>query len=203
MVAVVFIVPYGVQSAEAPVKAYHMETVCGVEGGFFLLRDTLRILHHALDKWIAVQLFGVNHFAAHNATLGEGFPDGSGVNIIEIVAFRLGVEVILADKLCNAPLHLRPCQFNGFRTSGTDDKEIVALLAAVLVSKPCSSFFFTSVLLHIPHYGVFALDISVPYTERIVYIVLRERSQQIVKPLIGSLKNLLMQVVAEFWNIRK
>ena len=135
--------------------------------------------------------------------MGEGFPDSSGVNIIEIVAFRLGVEVILADKLCNAPLHLRPCQFNGFRTSGTDDKEIVALLAAVLVSKPCSSFFFTSVLLHIPHYGVFALDISVPCTERIVYIVLRERSQQIVKPLIGSLKNLLMQVVAEFWNIRK
>ena len=27
--AVVFIVPYGVQSAEAPVKAHHMETVCG------------------------------------------------------------------------------------------------------------------------------------------------------------------------------
>ena len=25
----------------------------------------------------------------------------------------------------------------------------------------------------------------------------------IIKPLIGSLKNLLMQVVAEFWNIRK
>ena len=106
-------------------------------------------------------------------------------------------------QLCDTPLHLRPCQFGGFRASSADDKEIVALLAAVLVSKPCSSFFFTSVLLHIPHYGVFALDISVPCTECIVYIVLRERAQQIVKPLIGSLKNLLMQVVAEFWNIRK
>ena len=124
--------------------------------------------------------------------MGEGFPDSSGVNIIEIVAFRLGVEVILADELRQSPLHLRPCQFGGFRASSADDKEIVALLAAVLVSKPCSSFFFTSVLLHIPHYGVLALDISVPCTECIVYIVLRERSQQIVKPLIGSLKNLLM-----------
>lgn len=34
-------------------------------------------------------------------------------------------------------------------------------------------------------------------------IVLRERSQQIVKPLIGSLKNLLMQTAAEFRYIRK
>ena len=156
-----------------------------------------------MDKWIAVQLFRVNHFAAHNAALGKGFPNGNGVNIVEAVALRLGVEVILADKLCDTPLHLRPCQFGGFRASSADDKEIVALLAAVLVSKPCSSFFFTSVLLHIPYYGVFTLDISVPCTECIVYIVLRERSQQIVKPRIGSLKNLLMQVVAEFWNIRK
>ena len=71
------------------------------------------------------------------------------------------------------------------------------------MSKPCSSFFFTSVLLHIPHHGVFAPDISVPCAERIVYIVLRERSQQIMKPLIGSIKNLLMQTVAELRYIRE
>ena len=53
------------------------------------------------------------------------------------------------------------------------------------------------------HYGVFALDISVPCTERIVYIVLRERTQQIMKPLIGSLKNLLMQAAAKLWHIRE
>ena len=112
-------------------------------------------------------------------------------------------EFILADELRNPPLHFRPCQLNSFRTSGADDKEIVAFLAAVLMSKPCSGLPFAFVLLHISHYSMFTPDISVPYTERIVYIVLRERTQQIVKPLIGSLKNLLMQVVAEFWNIRK
>ena len=112
-------------------------------------------------------------------------------------------EFIFSDELRNPPLYFRPCQFNGFWTSGADDKEIVALLAAVLVSKPCSSFFFTSMLLHIPHYSVFAFDISVPCTECIVYIVLRERMQQIMEPRIGSLKNLLMQAAAELWHIRE
>ena len=165
--------------------------------------DTIRVRHDLLDKWVVVQLFRVNHFAAHNAALGKGFPNGNGVNIVKAVTFRLGVKLVGLDELRNAPLYLRPCQFNGFRTSCTNDKEIVIRIAAVLVRKPCSSFFFTSVLLHIPHYGVFALDISVPCTECIVYIVLRERAQQIMESLIGSLKNLLMQVVAEFWNIRK
>ena len=85
-----------------------MEAVCGVEGRFFLLRDTLRILHHALNEGVIIQLFGVSHLAVHNAALGEGFPNGNGVNIIEIVALRLGVEVILADKLCDTPLHFCP-----------------------------------------------------------------------------------------------
>ena len=71
------------------------------------------------------------------------------------------------------------------------------------MSKPCSSFFFTPVLLHIPHYGVFALDISVPCTECIVYIVLRERTQQIMESRIGSLKSLSVQAAAELRHIRK
>ena len=58
-------------------------------------------------------------------------------------------------------------------------------------------------LLHIPHYGVFAPDISVPCPERIVYIVLRERTQQIVKLLMGSLKNLSVQAASELRYIRK
>ena len=103
----------------------------------------------------------------------------------------------------DTPLHLRPRQFGGFRASGADDKEIVVFIAAVLVSEPCGGFFFASVLLHIPHYGVLALDISVPCTECIVYIVLRERTQQIMKPLMGSLKNLSVQAAAELRHIRK
>ena len=112
-------------------------------------------------------------------------------------------EFILADELRQSPLHLRPRQFNGFRASGADDKKAFAFIPSILAGEPCGGFFFASVLLHIPHYGVLALDISVPCTECIVYIVLRERTQQIMEPRIGSLKNLLMQVVAEFWNIRK
>ena len=112
-------------------------------------------------------------------------------------------EFILADELRQSPLHLRPRQFGGFRASGTDDKEIVVFIAAVLVSEPCGGFFFAPVLLHIPHYGVFAPDISVPCPERIVYIVLRERAQQSMEPRIGSLKNLSVQAASELRYIRK
>ena len=112
-------------------------------------------------------------------------------------------EFIFSDELRDTPLHLRPCQFGGFRASSADDKEIVALLAAVLAGEPCGGFFFAPVLLHIPHYGVLALDISVPCTECIVYIVLRERTQQIMEPRIGSLKSLSVQAAAELRHIRK
>lgn len=71
------------------------------------------------------------------------------------------------------------------------------------MSKPCRSFFFTSVLLHIPRHGVFTLNISIPCTKRIVYIVLRERTQQIMEPRIGSLKSLSVQAAAELRHIRK
>ena len=54
IVAVGLVVPHGVQSAEATVKAHHMKAVCGIEGRFFLLRDTLRILHHALNEGVTV-----------------------------------------------------------------------------------------------------------------------------------------------------
>ena len=168
-----------------------------------LLGNPLHIRHDLPDEGAVAISLRIHNLPIYNAALGEGFPNGNGVNIIEIVALSFGVEAIGLNELGNPPLHLRPRQFNGFRASGADDKKAFAFIPSILAGEPCSSFFFTSVLLHIPHYGVFALDISVPCTECIVYIVLRERSQQIVKPLIGSLKNLLMQVVAEFWNIRK
>ena len=164
--------------------------------------DALCIPFDPLDKWVAVQLFSVYHFTIHNAAFGEGFPNGNVVNIIEIVTFRLGVKIVSFDKLCNTPLYFRPCQLGGLWTSRTDDKEMI-LITTVLVSKPYSSFLFTSVLLHIPHYGVFTSGISVPCTERIVYIIQREWMQQTMKPLIASIKNLPVQAATEFRHIRK
>ena len=58
-------------------------------------------------------------------------------------------------------------------------------------------------LLHILHHGVFALDISIPCADRIVYIVLRNRTQQIMEPFIGSFKNLPVQAATELRHIRK
>ena len=37
-------------------------------------------------------------------------------------------EFIFSDELRNPPQHFRPCQLNSFRTSCTDDKEIVGFL---------------------------------------------------------------------------
>ena len=169
----------------------------------FLRRDPLYIRHDLPDEGAVAISLRIHNLPIYNTAFSKRFPDGDGVNIVKVVLFLLGVEAIGLNELGDTPLHLRPRQFDGFRASSADDKEIVALLAAVLVSKPCSSFFFTSVLLHIPHYGVFALDISVPCTECIVYIVLRERTQQIMEPRIGSLKSLSVQAAAELRHIRK
>ena len=46
-------------------------------------------------------------------------------------------EFIFSDELRNPPLYFRPCQFNGFWTSGADDKEIVALKQELT---KCSAF---------------------------------------------------------------
>ena len=117
IVAVVFIVPYGVQSAEAPVKAYHMESVCGVKGRFFLLchsflrflrRDLLHIRHNLPDEGAVAISFRIHNLPIYNTALSEGFPDGDGVNIVKVVLFLLGVEVVGLNELRNAPLHLCP-----------------------------------------------------------------------------------------------
>ena len=35
--------------------------------------------HDLLNKGVVVQLFRVHHMAVHNAALGQGLPDGDGV----------------------------------------------------------------------------------------------------------------------------
>ena len=61
-------------------------------------------LHNSLVKWVAVQLFRINHFAAHNAVFSEGFPNGDGVNIVEIAVFHLSIEFVILDELCHGGL---------------------------------------------------------------------------------------------------
>ena len=94
-----------------------METVCGVEGRFFLLcrsflrflrRDSLHVRHNLPDEGAVAISFRIHNAPAHNAALSERFPDGDGVNIVKVVLFLLGVEVVGLNELRNAPLHLRP-----------------------------------------------------------------------------------------------
>ena len=114
IVAVGLVVPHGVQGTEATVKAHHMETVCGVEGRFFLLclsflrRDPLHIRHNLPDEGAVAISLRIHNLPIYNTAFSKRFPDGDGVNIVKVVLFLLGVEVIGLNELRNAPLHLRP-----------------------------------------------------------------------------------------------
>ena len=112
-----FVVPHGVQGTKAPVKAYHMETVCGVEGRFFLLchsflrfqrRDPLHIRHNLPDEGAVAISLRIHNLPIYNTSFSKRFPDGDGVNIVKVVLFLLGVETIGLNELRNAPLHLCP-----------------------------------------------------------------------------------------------
>ena len=114
IVAVGLVIPHGVQGTESPVKAHHMEAVCGVEGRFFLLclsflrRDPLHIRHNLPDEGAVAISFRIHNLPIYNTAFSKRFPDGDGVNIVKVVLFLLGVEVIGLNELRNAPLHLRP-----------------------------------------------------------------------------------------------
>ena len=74
----------------------------------FLRRDPLHIRHDLPDEGAVAVCLRVHNAPAHNAALSERFPDGDGVNIVKVVLFLLGVEVVGLNELRNAPLHLRP-----------------------------------------------------------------------------------------------
>ena len=74
----------------------------------FLRRDSLHIRHDLPDE-------GLLRFASASTmrpptipAFSKRFPDGDGVNIVKVVLFLLGVEVIGLNELRNAPLHLGP-----------------------------------------------------------------------------------------------
>ena len=87
-----------------------IDGIASFVGWFYIRRRSIYRSHDLLNKWIAVQLFRINRFAVYNAAFGEGFPNGNWVNIVEIVVFRLSIEFVILDELCNAPLHLCPRQ---------------------------------------------------------------------------------------------
>ena len=48
-----------------------------------------------------------------------------------------------------------------------------------------------------------ALYIAVPRTERLVYIILRERTKKLIEPRIGAFKGFLMQSLPKLRHIRE
>ena len=74
----------------------------------FLRRDSLHVRHNLPDEGAVAISFRIHNLPIYNTALSEGFPDGDGVNIVKVVLFLLGVEVIGLNELRNAPLHLCP-----------------------------------------------------------------------------------------------
>ena len=60
------------------------------------------------------------YFAVYNAALGKIFTDGNGVNIVQTVILRFGIELIIFDKLCDTPLYLCPGQYRRLRIANRD-----------------------------------------------------------------------------------
>ena len=130
--------------------------------GQFLGCDDLHIPHHLLDERVIVQLFRVYHLAVHDAALGQGFPDGNGVDVVKAVLLRFGIEPIFLDELRDPALHLGPghiaCRAVHCHRQG---REVIA----ILLPQPGGGVLFTGVILHIADNRVLALDIAVPFLD--------------------------------------
>ena len=147
---------------------------------FFPSSKLLCIGHHPLDKWVIIQLFSINHLTVHDTALCQGLPNGNRVYIIQGILLGLGIEAVLLDQLSNAPLYLRPRQFRFLRASGSDNKQALAVAAAILMTQPCGGILLPCMIFHITDNCVFALNITIPRTNGIVNIILGERTQKLM-----------------------
>ena len=138
----------------------------------FFCEHALGIVHHLLNEWVCAQSVRINQLAVHNAAFSKGFADGNRVYIIQPVIFFRRIELIRLDELGDTALHICPGQFCTFRTAGSDHKQALTLVTAILTGKPCGGVFISGMILHIPNNSPFAGDIAIPCTERIVNIVL-------------------------------
>ena len=172
----------------------------------FLCGDLLHIIHHLTDERVIIELFGVNYFAVYNAALGKVFTDGNGVNIVQTVILRFGIELILFDKLCDTPLYLCPRQYRRLRIANGDLQRQGCISHAIFLCQPCGGVLFPSMLFHIAHNGAFAFDIAVPFLQGRVNICLcdfiRGRCHRSCQRGIGFFQKLLMQTVMEGRHIK-
>ena len=143
---------------------------------FFFLRDLLRIGHHLLNERVAVQRFGVNDFTVDDPGLSQSLPNGSRVDIVEVIQLLIGVELFTADQTHHAPLHIPPGQRGFFHAGQLHRKGIQ--LAAVFLPQPLVCTAFPAMLLHISEYPALACNISVPALDRMGQIVLIRCSQR-------------------------
>ena len=147
---------------------------------FFLSSKLLCIGHHPLDKWVIIQLLSINHLTVYDTALCQGLPNGNRVYIIQGTLLGLGIEAVLLNQLSNATLYLRPRQLHFLRASGSDNKQALVVAAAIRMAQPCSGILFPRMILHVTDNRVFALNITVPCTNGIVNIILREWSQKLM-----------------------
>ena len=146
------------------------------ELSFFFLRDLLRICHHLLNEGVAVQRFRVNDFTVDDPGLSQSLPNGSRVNIVEVIQLLIGVELFTADQTHHAPLHVPPRQ-RGFFYAGQLDRKGIQL-AAVFLPQPLVCAAFPAMLLHIPEYPALAGNVAVPALNRMGQIILIRCSQR-------------------------
>ena len=121
------------------------------------LSDLLHIIHDLPDKGAFSTLFQL-------------FPYRNGVNIVETVNLRFGVEAVRFDKLGDPALDLRPGHIH-LRTVHGNVKRLICP-RVVFHGEPFRCFFIPCVHLHVSHDSLLALNVSVPGPDRVVYIVL-------------------------------
>ena len=110
----------------------------------------------------------------HNAALGQGLPDGDGVDIVQIVLLDLGIEAILLNELGDPALHLGPEKRRSFGAFRADRKRSFAVAAVKLMGQPRSGVFLPCMVFHVADNGVFALDLTIPVLDSPVNVIVRK-----------------------------
>ena len=140
----------------------------------FLRRDPLYIRHDLPDEGAVAISFRIHNLPIYNTAFSKRFPDGDGVNIVKVVLFLLGVEVIGLNELGDTPLHLCPRQNNRLGIAHGDLQRLRAVAYAVFRCQPCGGVPVAGMSLHIADNCVFALNPAVPVLQGRVNVRLRD-----------------------------
>ena len=149
----------------------------------FFCEHTLGIVHHLLNEWVCIQSVRINQLSVHNAAFGKSFADGNRVYIIQAVIFFRRIELICLDELGNSPLHLRPGHYMVNVRTGQGDVQRLTRIGAVFTSQPCGGVSFTGMVLHIAHYSPLALRASIPTSQCLIDILLRQLCTHLLRIL--------------------